>query len=65
MECVAVGIQDADDVYLLVLILPGFILVIELVGCIVSSLEDELFSLAHDDALDTLLRCFRLDLGTP
>ena len=61
MESIAISVQDADDIDLLVLVLPGFLLVIELVSRIVSRFEDELFAFPHDDAFNALLR--RLWLG--
>jgi len=54
VEGIACYHPSADDPYLLILISSGSILVIELVGRIVSSLEHAVVALSHDDARDRL-----------
>ena len=60
MESIAVRIQSADDLHLLVQILRGSALVIELVSRLVSHLQNVLLPLFHDDASNALLWCLCL-----
>ena len=63
VEGSAVEIQSADDFYWFLLILPGPLLVIELIRRIVTSLQDVFLPLPHNDAFN-LPRCLRPGLGT-
>jgi hypothetical protein len=63
VESIAVRIQPADNLHLLILILGGSALVIELVSRVVSHLQNVLFSLSHDDAGNARLGCLWLSRG--
>lgn len=60
VESITVAIQSADDFYLFTLILPGPVVVIELVDRIVARLQDVFLAPPHDDACNTLPGRLRL-----